>query len=137
MIRHADHPIEGLLTGALWALPVGGELLHRGVSGNFAVDAWARLGEGYPSDPRPKQQITRIEKRNRMWDNMLRVQEGELEKTGDPQKRVEILKRLTQIYRDRQPDPARAIEERQSLDCSGHYSRPDILRLDVRRDPDD
>ena len=29
---------------------------------------------------------------------------------ADEQKRVEILKRLTQIYRDRQPDPTRAIE---------------------------
>jgi ferredoxin--NADP+ reductase len=45
LIRHADHPIEGLLTGALWALPVGGELLHRGVSGNFAVDSSLPSGE--------------------------------------------------------------------------------------------
>lgn len=80
-----------------------------------AVEAWSRLAEAYPRDPRPKQQIGRIQKRNRMWDNMLRVQEAELERTSDPQKRVEILKRLTQIYRDRMPDPTRAIELYQEI----------------------
>jgi len=75
-----------------------------------ALDAWTRLRSVYPSDQRPSKNIARIEKRARMWDNMVRVQEAELERTVDPRKRLDILKRLTQVYRDRQVNPTRAIE---------------------------
>jgi tetratricopeptide (TPR) repeat protein len=75
-----------------------------------ALDAWNRLAAAYPDDSRPKKNIARIEKRARMWDNMVRVQEAELERTVDPAKRLDILKRLTQVYRDRQVNPERAIE---------------------------
>jgi tetratricopeptide (TPR) repeat protein len=75
-----------------------------------ALDAWTRLAAAYPDDSRPKKNIARIEKRARMWDNMVRVQEAELERTVDPAKRLDILKRLTQVYRDRQVNPDRAIE---------------------------
>ncbi|MEM6295755.1 MAG: tetratricopeptide repeat protein [Myxococcota bacterium] len=75
-----------------------------------ALDAWGRLTAEYPSDPRPQKHIARIEKRARMWDNMVRVQEAELERAVDPRKRLDILKRLTQVYRDRQVNPDRAIE---------------------------
>ena len=33
-------------------------------------------------------------------------------------------------------DPQIAIEERQTLDCSGHYARSDVLHLDPRRNRD-
>lgn len=75
-----------------------------------ALDAWGRMAAVYPRDPRPQKQIARIEKRARMWDNMVRVQEAELERAIDPRKRLDILKRLTQVYRDRQVNPDRAIE---------------------------
>jgi tetratricopeptide (TPR) repeat protein len=75
-----------------------------------ALDAWGRLAAAYPSDARPGKHIARIEKRARMWDNMVRVQEAELERAVDPIKRLDILKRLTQVYRDRQVNPERAIE---------------------------
>ncbi len=75
-----------------------------------ALDAWGRLAASYPSDRRPHKHIARIEKRARMWDNMVRVQEAELERAVDPAKRLDILKRLTQVYRDRQVNPDRAIE---------------------------
>ena len=75
-----------------------------------ALDAWGRMAAEYPSDPRPQKHIARIEKRARMWDNMVRVQEAELERAVDPRKRLDILKRLTQVYRDRQVNPDRAIE---------------------------
>ena len=75
-----------------------------------ALDAWGRLQLAYPDDPRPAKHIGRIEKRARMWDNMVRVQEAELERAVDPAKRLDILKRLTQVYRDRQVNPERAIE---------------------------
>lgn len=75
-----------------------------------ALDAWHRLHAVYPRDSRPGKNIARIEKRARMWDNMVRVQEAELERTVDPRKRLDILKRLTQVYRDRQVNPTRAIE---------------------------
>lgn len=75
-----------------------------------ALDAWHRLGAVYVRDSRPAKNIARIEKRARMWDNMVRVQEAELERTVDPRKRLDILKRLTQVYRDRQVNPTRAIE---------------------------
>ncbi len=75
-----------------------------------ALDAWGRLQLAYPDDPRPTKHIGRIEKRARMWDNMVRVQEAELERAVDPVKRLDILKRLTQVYRDRQVNPERAIE---------------------------
>ncbi|MBC8071792.1 MAG: hypothetical protein IAG13_25930, partial [Deltaproteobacteria bacterium] len=75
-----------------------------------ALDAWGRLQLAYPEDARPAKHIARIEKRARMWDNMVRVQEAELERTVDPAKRLDILKRLTQVYRDRQVNPERAIE---------------------------
>jgi len=69
-----------------------------------AVDAWRKMGALYPDDPRPPKNIARIEKRTRMWDNMVRVQEAELAQATDP------IKRLTQVYRDRQSNPRRAIE---------------------------
>lgn len=75
-----------------------------------ALDAWQRLRQAYPGDARPAKHIARIEKRARMWDNMVRVQETELGRTVDPAKRLDILKRLTQVYRDRQVNPTRAIE---------------------------
>lgn len=75
-----------------------------------ALDAWGRMAAEYPRDPRPQKHIARIEKRARMWDNMVRVQEAELERAVDPRKRLDILKRLTQVYRDRQVNPDRAIE---------------------------
>ena len=75
-----------------------------------AVHAWTRMAGTYPSDPRPTEHISRIQKRTRMWDNMVRVQEAELARTQEPRKRLEIIKRLAQIYRDRQVNPQRAIE---------------------------
>ncbi|MEX1364225.1 MAG: hypothetical protein AB1Z98_13955, partial [Nannocystaceae bacterium] len=75
-----------------------------------ALDAWNRMASRYPRDARPAKSISRIEKRARMWDNMVRVQEAELARTVDPRKRLDILKRLTQVYRDRQVNPERAIE---------------------------
>lgn len=75
-----------------------------------ALDAWQRMAALYPRDARPAKSIARIEKRARMWDNMVRVQEAELARAVDPRKRLDILKRLTQVYRDRQVDPTRAIE---------------------------
>ncbi|WP_181197513.1 tetratricopeptide repeat protein, partial [Enhygromyxa salina] len=75
-----------------------------------AIDAWTRMAQAYPHDPRPREQMARIQKRTRMWDNMVRVQEAELARTQDPRKRLEIIKRLAQIYRDRQVNPQRAIE---------------------------
>ncbi|WP_146157960.1 tetratricopeptide repeat protein, partial [Enhygromyxa salina] len=75
-----------------------------------AVDAWARMSQSYPRDPQPREQMSRIQKRTRMWDNMVRVQEAELARAQDPRKRLEIIKRLAQIYRDRQVNPQRAIE---------------------------
>lgn len=75
-----------------------------------AIDTWRRMAAQYPTDPRPPKNIERIEKRTRMWDNMVTVQEAELAQTTDPIKRLDILKRLTQVYRDRQVNPQRAIE---------------------------
>ncbi|MFV8755019.1 tetratricopeptide repeat protein [Nannocystaceae bacterium ST9] len=75
-----------------------------------ALDAWHRMSQAYPHDANPREQIARIQKRTRMWDNMVRVQEAELARATDPNKRLEILKRLAQIYRDRQINPQRAIE---------------------------
>ena len=75
-----------------------------------ALGAWQRMTGLYPRDARPAKAIARIEKRARMWDNMVRVQEAELARTVDPRKRLDILKRLTQVYRDRQVNPTRAIE---------------------------
>jgi tetratricopeptide (TPR) repeat protein len=75
-----------------------------------AVDAWHRMSVAYPHDPQSREHMARIQKRTRMWDNMVRVQEAELARSADPRKRLEIIKRLAQIYRDRQVHPQRAIE---------------------------
>ncbi len=74
-----------------------------------ALNAWGRLAVAYPNDGRAHSQIARIEKRTRMWDNMVRVQEAELDRTSDTHRRLDILKRLAQIHKDRDINPARAI----------------------------
>jgi len=75
-----------------------------------AVAVWQRMAKTYPTDPRPATNVTRIQKRARMWDSMARVHETELQQTQEPGRRLDILKRLTQLYRDRQNNPQRAIE---------------------------
>ncbi|HVI00385.1 MAG TPA: tetratricopeptide repeat protein, partial [Enhygromyxa sp.] len=75
-----------------------------------AVETWHRMSIAYPHDPQSREHMARIQKRTRMWDNMVRVQEAELARSADPRKRLEIIKRLAQIYRDRQVHPQRAIE---------------------------
>ncbi|HEY8375194.1 MAG TPA: tetratricopeptide repeat protein, partial [Nannocystis sp.] len=74
-----------------------------------ALDAWNRLALAYPGDWRPREQIARIDKRARMLDANLATLEAELQRTTDPQRRFEVLRRLTTAHRERMTDPQRTI----------------------------
>ncbi|WP_272087687.1 tetratricopeptide repeat protein [Nannocystis bainbridge] len=74
-----------------------------------ALDAWNRLALAYPNDWRPRDQIARIDKRARMLDANLATLEAELQRTVDPQRRFEVLRRLSQAHRERMTDPQRTI----------------------------
>ncbi|MDC0674521.1 tetratricopeptide repeat protein [Nannocystis radixulma] len=74
-----------------------------------ALDAWNRLALAYPNDWRPRDQIARIDKRARMLDANLATLESELQRTVDPQRRFEVLRRLSQAHRERMTDPQRTI----------------------------
>ncbi|MEZ4454053.1 MAG: hypothetical protein R3B09_31650, partial [Nannocystaceae bacterium] len=75
-----------------------------------ALDSWQRLAHAYPQDWRPRDHITRLDKRIRMLDQMMQAQENELARARDPEQRLAILRRLTQVYRERTLDPVRAID---------------------------
>ncbi|MCB9569795.1 MAG: hypothetical protein H6710_21690 [Myxococcales bacterium] len=80
-----------------------------------ALDAWSRLQSSYPNDWRPREQIARLDKRIRMLDSMINTQETELHRAHEPEKRLALLRRLTQAYRERTLDPARAIDHLHEL----------------------
>lgn len=74
-----------------------------------AIDAWQRLSSSYPEDPRPAEQIERLQKRIQVWDSMLANYEQDLESAQSPKARAALLKRYAQIHRDRFRDPTTAI----------------------------
>src|SRR6185295_9865658 len=53
-IRHAIKPVPGKFTSELWALPVGGMLQHRGITGPFTVE------ETYPSGQQDRRSLLLI-----------------------------------------------------------------------------
>jgi thioredoxin-like negative regulator of GroEL len=75
-----------------------------------ALDAWQRMQAAYPNDYRPREPIARLEKRIRILDQLIQSQENELRRAHDPEQRLAVLRRLTQAYRERTIDPARAID---------------------------
>ncbi|HRI10597.1 MAG TPA: hypothetical protein PKW35_22405, partial [Nannocystaceae bacterium] len=75
-----------------------------------ALDAWHRMAAAFPNDYRSREPIARLDKRIRVLAQLIQSQENELLRARDPEHRVAILRRLTQAYRERTVDPARAID---------------------------
>ncbi len=74
-----------------------------------AISAWRRLEELDPQNTKAKEAIRRLLSRTKMWESLVAVLEKEATAATGPRERAEALKRIAQVFRERQVDPRRAI----------------------------
>ncbi|HWN69566.1 MAG TPA: tetratricopeptide repeat protein, partial [Haliangium sp.] len=74
-----------------------------------AVHTWQRIHELEPESPKPQEAVRRLESRAKMWASLVGVLEHEAQSAQTPEKRAEALRRIAQVYRERQVNPRRAI----------------------------
>uniref|UniRef100_UPI003D0CBE11 hypothetical protein n=1 Tax=Haliangium sp. TaxID=2663208 RepID=UPI003D0CBE11 len=74
-----------------------------------AIHTWRRIQELEPSSDKPAQAIRRLESRAKMWASLVGVLEQEAQAAQSPAQRAEALRRIAQVYRERQVNPRRAI----------------------------
>ncbi|ACY16641.1 tetratricopeptide repeat protein [Haliangium ochraceum] len=74
-----------------------------------AIHTWRRIHELEPQSPRPGEEVRRLESRAKMWASLVGVLEHEAQSAQTPQKRAEALRRIAQVYRERNVNPRRAI----------------------------
>ena len=86
-----------------------------------AVVAWRRVEELEPSAPRAREMQKRILLKSKSFDRIVPILERECELTEDVAQKVELLRRIAQLQREKLAAPARALEIYQQ-----------ILRLDPR-----
>ena len=77
-----------------------------------AVAAWRRIDElqGGKGVDRTRDALKRLMAKAKMWEGLVGVLEKEAREAGTPQARAEVLKRMAQVYREKQVDPRRAIQ---------------------------
>ncbi|MEM9490015.1 MAG: hypothetical protein AAGC55_12785, partial [Myxococcota bacterium] len=74
-----------------------------------AIATWRRIQEMEPDSPKPPEAIRRLMSRAKMWESLVGVLEREAEAAQSPEQRAEALRRIAQVYRERQVNPRRAI----------------------------
>jgi tetratricopeptide (TPR) repeat protein len=74
-----------------------------------AIHTWQRIQELEPQSPKPQEAVRRLESRAKMWASLVGVLEHEAQSAQTPEKRAEALRRIAQVYRERQVNPRRAI----------------------------
>jgi tetratricopeptide (TPR) repeat protein len=77
-----------------------------------AVAAWKRIDEleGGRHEGRTRDALKRLLAKAKMWEGLVAVLEKEAREAASPQTRAEVLKRMAQVYREKQVDPRRAIQ---------------------------
>lgn len=74
-----------------------------------AIYTWRRIEELEPSNPKAGEALRRLMSRAKMWEQLVGVLEHEAQAAQTPQERSEALRRIAQVYRERQVNPRRAI----------------------------
>lgn len=74
-----------------------------------ALGAWRRVLELDPESAKAREALRRLESRAKMWESLIAVLEKEAQAAQTPGDRAEALKRIAQVYRERQVDPRRAV----------------------------
>jgi len=75
-----------------------------------AVEAWRRVQNIEGDNPKAREALRRLASRAKMWEQLVGVLEQEAAAAEGPQQRAEALRRMAQVYRERQVNPRRAIE---------------------------
>lgn len=74
-----------------------------------AISTWQRIQDLEPESPKPKESIRRLMSRAKMWESLVGVLEQEAQAAQAPEQRADALRRIAQVYRERQVNPHRAI----------------------------
>jgi len=74
-----------------------------------AIATWNRIAELEPENPKSREALRRLMSRAKMWASLVGVLEQEAANAHLPQQRAEALRRIAQVYRERQVNPRRAI----------------------------
>ncbi len=75
-----------------------------------AITTWRRVEELDPHNPRAIESLRRLLSRAKMWESLVGMLEQEAKAAASPEARAEALRRIAQVYRDRQVNPRRAIQ---------------------------
>ncbi|MEO8212768.1 MAG: hypothetical protein ABI560_06235, partial [Myxococcales bacterium] len=80
-----------------------------------AVMAWRRIEDLDPTAPRARDMQKRILLKTKSFDRIVPILERESELAPDPAQKIEILRRIAQIQREKLAAPARALEIYQEI----------------------
>ncbi|HWM85119.1 MAG TPA: tetratricopeptide repeat protein [Kofleriaceae bacterium] len=75
-----------------------------------AITTWQRALELDPQNPRAHESLRRLLSRAKMWESLVGMLEQEAKAAATPAARAEALRRIAQVYRERQVSPRRAIQ---------------------------
>jgi tetratricopeptide (TPR) repeat protein len=75
-----------------------------------AITTWRRVEELDAHNPRAVESLRRLLSRAKMWESLVGMLEQEAVAAATPEARAEALRRIAQVYRDRQVNPRRAIQ---------------------------
>ncbi len=74
-----------------------------------AILTWRRIEELEGHTPKTGEALQRLMSRAKMWESLVGVLEQEAEQATTPRERANTLRRIAQVYRERQVNPRRAI----------------------------
>jgi tetratricopeptide (TPR) repeat protein len=74
-----------------------------------AVATWERHAALQPQSGRAREALRQLTSRTRMWQSLVGVLEQEAQAAQTPRQRADALRRIAQVYRERQVNPRRAI----------------------------
>ena len=75
-----------------------------------AISTWQRVEELDPQNARAHESLRRLLSRAKMWEQLVGMLEQEAQAAVTPEARAEALRRIAQVYRERQVNPRRAIQ---------------------------